>query len=151
VREKLRTCDEIPYMKYKVIQQSGLLGMGYTEPFEIGTLDLKSNKLKFNQEYNARMTATPSAERMSGINSWLSNWMYNKELNEMVLVDECGLPLGLFTENNEGEWIGTLWEGFNVYKLIGIKKEDESTESTDCLTHSNVSLRNIQSQSTNNQ
>lgn len=130
VREKLKTYDLPPHMKYKVIQQSGLRGMGYTEPFEIGTLNLKSNELKFNKEYNARMTATPSAERMSAINSWLSNWMYNKELKEIMLVDECGIPLGQFTKTNQGEWLGTLWEGFNVYKLIGIE-EDKTTEATE--------------------
>lgn len=125
VREKAKTkpFDSPTHMKHKVIQQSGLLGMGYTEPFEIGTLDLNSNELKFNKEYSARRAATPSAERMSAINTWFSNWMYNKELKELMLVDECGIPLGQFTKNKQGEWLGTLWEGFNVYKLIGIEDD----------------------------
>jgi len=129
MREKLKAYDNPPHMKHKVIQQSGLLGMGYTAPFEIGTLDLNSNELKFNEEYSARMTATPSAERMSAINTWFCNWMYNKELKELMLVDECGIPLGQFTKTKQGEWLGTLWEGFNVYKLTGIE-EDKPTGST---------------------
>ena len=128
--EKLKSNSVYPpYMKFKVIQQTGLLGMGYTKPFEIGTLNLKNSSIAFNQEYSARMAATPSAERMSAMNGWLSNWMYNKDLQEIMLVDECGVPLGQFTRDNEKEFLGTLWEGFNVYKLIGIE-EDREKEST---------------------
>jgi hypothetical protein len=130
VIEKLRNYHQPNDMKYKVIQQTGLSGMGHKKPFEIGLLDLKKCHMEFNAEYYSRISATPSSERMGGINKWLTNWMYNKELKEILLIDECGIPLGQFSENDRGEWIGTLWEGFNVYKLQPLEATGAALEAT---------------------